>query len=95
MAEPAADRLTLANQPRTEGPFRLKGAHRRASDAACAFEVLDDFERFNQANDIYSRAQWDERIRSKNRQILVPMNPDHLPPGLRELAIKRAESAQK
>lgn len=31
----------------------------------------------------------------QKRQILVPMNPDHLPPGLRELAIKRAESAQK
>ncbi|HEY7611003.1 MAG TPA: reductive dehalogenase [Alphaproteobacteria bacterium] len=65
MAAPAPNRLTLENQPVNEGPFRLKGAHRRPDDAQCGFEVLDDFERFNQANDIYSRAQWDQRIRSK------------------------------
>lgn len=65
MAEPAANRLTTKNQPATEGPFRLKGEPSRPSDAACGFEVLPDFERFNQANDIYSRAQWDSRIRSK------------------------------
>jgi ferredoxin len=65
MAAPAANRLTVERQPTTEGPFRLKGEHRRADDAACGFEVLDDFERFNQCNDIYSRAQWDERVRTK------------------------------
>jgi reductive dehalogenase len=65
MAAPAPNRLTTQNQPTSEGPFRLKGEVRRASDAECGFEVLDEFERFNQANDIYSRAQWDDRIRSK------------------------------
>ncbi len=43
----------------------MKGAHQRESDAACGFVVLDEFERFNQCNDIYSRAQWDERVRTK------------------------------
>ena len=61
----APQRLTLDNPPKSEGPFRLKGEVRRPKDAACGFEVLDEFERFNQANDIYSRAQWDPRIRSK------------------------------
>src|SRR5687768_12369313 len=57
-------RLTVDNQPHTEGPYRLKGAHQRPSDAECGFEVLDEFERFHQANDIYCRAQWDKRIRT-------------------------------
>jgi epoxyqueuosine reductase len=59
------NRLTVDNQPTSEGPYRLKGQHQKPLDAACGFDVLDDFERFNQANDIYSRAQWDSRIRSK------------------------------
>lgn len=65
MAAPAPDRLTVDKQPVTEGPFRQKGDVRRPSDAECGFEVLDEFERFNQCNDIYSRAQWDERVRTK------------------------------
>ena len=65
MAAPAPNRLTVEKQPITEGPFRLKGDVRRPSDADCGFEVLDSFERFNQCNDIYSRAQWDERVRTK------------------------------
>ena len=59
------ERLTVDRQPVTEGPYRLKGRHQRSDDAACGFEVTDDFERFHQANDIYSRAQWDSRIRSE------------------------------
>lgn len=65
MAAPAPNRLTVEKPPLTEGPFRLKGEVRRPTDAECGFEVLDTFERFNQCNDIYSRAQWDERVRSK------------------------------
>ncbi len=65
MAEPAPNRLTRENQPTSEGPYRAKGSPQRDLDAACGFEVRDDFERFNQCNDIYSRAQWDERVRSK------------------------------
>ncbi len=63
---PAAppERLTLANQPRSEGAWGAIGALHHPKDTACGFEVLDDFERFNQANDIYTRGQWDPRIRS-------------------------------
>lgn len=38
--------------------------HQRDSDAAAGIEVTDDFERFNQRNDMFTRAFWDERIRS-------------------------------
>ena len=34
------------------------------SDREAGFEVLEGFERFNQKNDIYSRAFWDSEIRS-------------------------------
>ena len=34
------------------------------SDLEAGFEVLEGFERFNQKNDIYSRAFWDPEIRS-------------------------------
>jgi epoxyqueuosine reductase QueG len=61
--EPA--RLTAENPPRGEGPYRLKGEPTGPLDAACGFEVLPEFERFNQANDIYTRGQWDSRIRSE------------------------------
>jgi ferredoxin len=36
-----------------------------ACDREAGFDVLDDFERFNQKNDIYSRAFWDPEIRSE------------------------------
>jgi epoxyqueuosine reductase len=37
---------------------------RDASDAQAGFDVLDHFQRFSQKNDIYSRAFWDESVRS-------------------------------
>lgn len=36
-----------------------------ASDAAAGIEVTDDFEPFSQKNDIFTRAFWDDKIRSK------------------------------
>ncbi len=60
-----ADRLTIENQPSNEGPFRLQGPIHHPDDEICSFEMLDNFERFNQANDIYTRGQWDSRIRSE------------------------------
>ncbi len=33
-------------------------------DAAAGIEVTDDFERFTQRNDMFTRAFWDEQIRS-------------------------------
>ena len=59
------ERLTVDRQPRSEGPYRDKGQVRHPKDAACGFEVEEGFERFNQANDIYTRGQWDSRIRSE------------------------------
>jgi epoxyqueuosine reductase len=38
----------------------------RDGDAAAGIEVTDDFERFTQRNDMFTRAFWDDRIRSKN-----------------------------
>ena len=58
-------RLTLENQPSSEGPYREIGELRYGADESCGFEILEDFERFNQANDIYTRGQWDPRIRSE------------------------------
>ncbi|MBK6631592.1 MAG: hypothetical protein IPG33_11475 [Betaproteobacteria bacterium] len=64
MAESATDRLTVENQPTSEGAYRLKGELHHSKDQACGFELTENFERFNQANDIYTRGQWDARIRS-------------------------------
>lgn len=58
-------RLGPERQPRSEGPYRAIGDVRHPKDVACAFEVTERFERFNQANDIYARGQWDPRIRSE------------------------------
>ena len=51
--------------PRSEGPYRNLGELRHPKDHACGFDITDRFERFNQANDIYARGQWDPRIRSE------------------------------
>jgi ferredoxin len=60
--DPGSPPLSPERPPRDEGVYR--GPQRDPRDAACGFEVLDDFERFNQANDIYSRARWDPVVRS-------------------------------
>ncbi len=41
----------------------------RPDDQAAGFEILDDFERFNQKNDIFRRSWWDERIRSDKAKL--------------------------
>lgn len=38
---------------------------RNDSDRAAGIEVTEDFERFSQRNDIFTRAFWDHRVRSK------------------------------
>jgi len=58
-------RLSLENQPSREGRYSDIGDLHRENDGICGIEILDDFERFNQANDIYTRGQWDSRIRSE------------------------------
>lgn len=38
------------------------------NDTAAGFEILPDFERFHQKNDVFRRSWWDERIRSKKSE---------------------------
>ncbi len=38
--------------------------HSRPGDSAAGIEVTDDFERFSQRNDIFTRAMWDDTVRS-------------------------------
>ena len=38
----------------------------RKTDAAAGIEVTDEFERFTQRNDVFSRAMWDDRVRTKH-----------------------------
>ena len=40
--------------------------HLRETDRAAGFEVNEDFERFSQMNDIFTRAFWDARVKSKD-----------------------------
>ncbi|PCH79890.1 MAG: reductive dehalogenase [Hyphomicrobiales bacterium] len=43
----------------------LNTPRQREDDAKAGIEVTEDFVRFNQRNDIFSRAFWDKRIRNK------------------------------
>jgi reductive dehalogenase len=66
--EPVGEPLSLENPPveAPTGERALKGDPiRRADDSDCGFEILDDFQRFNHCNTIYSRATWDPRVRSE------------------------------
>lgn len=49
-------------------PANTTPEHLRESDKAAGFEVSDDFERFNQRNDIFTRAFWDERVKSPDTE---------------------------
>lgn len=64
-AENPPEPLGPNRQPRREGAYRKLGDVRHPKDDGCGFEVTERFERFNQANDIYARGQWDPRIRSE------------------------------
>jgi epoxyqueuosine reductase len=55
-------RLSLDKPPTAEV---YPGELHDPRDEACGFEILPGFQRFNQANDIYSRGRWDVRIRSE------------------------------
>ena len=41
----------------------------QAEDLKAGFEILANFERFNQKNDIFRRSAWDDRIRSEKSEI--------------------------
>ncbi|MFT5614952.1 MAG: epoxyqueuosine reductase [Granulosicoccus sp.] len=40
--------------------------HRQTGDAAAGIETTEEFERFTQRNDVFSRAMWDDTVRSKH-----------------------------
>jgi epoxyqueuosine reductase QueG len=46
------------------GPDTKTPSHLLDSDRAAGFELRDGFERFSQMNDIFTRAFWDDRVRS-------------------------------
>ncbi len=41
----------------------------RDDDDAAGFEIQDDFERFNQRDDVFRRSWWDERIRNEKTEL--------------------------
>lgn len=47
-------------------PANRTPGHLRETDRMAGFEVLPEFERFSQMNDIFTRAFWDDRVRSKD-----------------------------
>ncbi len=47
-------------------PANRTPPHLVESDRAAGFEVAEDFERFSQMNDIFTRAFWDDQVRSKD-----------------------------
>ncbi len=47
-------------------PANRTPEHLLDSDRAAGFEVREDFERFSQMNDIFTRAFWDERVKTKD-----------------------------
>jgi len=42
--------------------------HSRPGDAEAGIDVTEDFERFSQRNDVFSRAMWDDSVRSKHTE---------------------------
>ena len=43
--------------------------HQRETDKAAGFEVLDDFESFDQKNDVFRRSWWDDTIRTDKAKL--------------------------
>ncbi|WP_461426128.1 reductive dehalogenase domain-containing protein [Gymnodinialimonas sp.] len=49
-------------------PANRTPEHLARSDAAAGFEISEDFERFDQRNDIFTRAFWDDRVKSPDTE---------------------------
>jgi len=45
-------------------PYTKIPEHLRDSDAAAGFEIADTYVPFNQMNDVFTRAMWDDRVKS-------------------------------
>jgi len=57
-----------ANAPQSLSPDEIAALNRRfsASDKVAGFEVTDDFRPFNQMDDMFTRAFWDDNVRTKD-----------------------------
>ena len=74
----------------------LRNDHSHPDDAAAGIDVTEDFERFTQRNDIFTRAFWDPDIRSKQtdaffasyRMEAAPRRGDGF--GIRDFALRNA-----
>ena len=47
-------------------PANTTPKHLLESDAAAGFQITDDFARFDQMNDMFTRAMWDDKVRNKD-----------------------------
>ena len=56
-----------ANSP-VQSATKQRGTYKRPIDDRTGVEVLDNFERFDQRNDIYCRSEWDPAIQSKKAE---------------------------
>ena len=45
---------------------QINSSYKQISDKESRFKISEDFERFNQINDMFSRAFWDSSVRSKH-----------------------------
>ncbi|PCH74409.1 MAG: reductive dehalogenase [Rhodobacteraceae bacterium] len=70
--------------------------HRRPADAEAGIDVTEDFERFTQRNDVFSRAMWDDKVRSKHTDKFFDSYRMEAAPrrgagfGLRDFALRNA-----
>jgi len=70
--------------------------HTRPDDAEAGIDVTTDFQRFSQRNDVFSRAMWDDGVRSKHtekffnsyRMEAAPRRGDGF--GIRDFALRNA-----
>ena len=53
--------------PIASGP--LNGSARAKSDAAAGFDIQENFQQFNQKDDVFRRSWWDKRIRSEKAML--------------------------
>ena len=56
------------------------------SDKEADFEITDNFERFNQKNDVFRRSWWDANIRSEKSRIFYASYRKPLKTGVKQTA---------
>ncbi len=70
--------------------------HRRPADAEAGIDVTEEFERFTQRNDVFSRAMWDDQVRSTHTDKFFDSYRMEAAPrrgagfGLRDFALRNA-----